>query len=243
MSQNVANLPVRNQQSKEPERKLSELSIYERLFLVTKRCDQIEKKGYNDHGKYYYVRAVDVIKEVKKLLVEFGVGLTIQEEGIERKEVGKNIHCEIRSRATFFCISKPEDKKEVIYYSASSDRLDKDIFKAKTNGLKYLFIQEFLIETDDGLMDTENDARPEQDENYQERPGNLPKKKKQKPQYYNKKTSQNKRVSYKQMNYIEILQDRLALGEQGYTRAELSEFSAKQASEVIEHYKRQLGEQ
>ena len=52
---------------------------------------------------------------------------------------------------------------ETTYYSVSADTLDKDIFKAKTNGLKYLFMQEFKLVTDD-FIDTEQNGKHEQPE-------------------------------------------------------------------------------
>jgi len=60
-------------------------------------------------------------------------------------------------------VDDPKDFHETTYYSVSADTLDKDIFKAKTNGLKYLFTQEFKLVTDD-FVDTEQSGKHEKEE-------------------------------------------------------------------------------
>jgi hypothetical protein len=134
------------------------LNIYQRLLKITEEAEQIPKRGWNDFSKYNYVMAVDVIGHVKKLLVKYGVYASVSELNHQRtskKEDGKNWHSTIACVGSFFCIDNPTDKHEVSYFSTSADTLDKDIFKAKTNGLKYLFSQQFLIVTDD-FIDAEN---------------------------------------------------------------------------------------
>jgi hypothetical protein len=136
------------------------LNIYERLSAISEEVEAIPKRGKNKFSNYDYVMAVDVIGYIKKLLVKYGVYLSITEIEMERtpKTVdNKNWHSKIKCQGEFINIDNPKDKHTVTYYSVSADTLDKDIFKAKTNGLKYLLSQQFLIVTDD-FVDTENDS-------------------------------------------------------------------------------------
>jgi hypothetical protein len=238
-------------------------SIYERLFEITHDVDSIEKKGYNSHSNYRYLRAIDIVTGIKSLLKKHRVGLEIKEKELIRKEIGKNFHSELHCEAIFYCIDNPSDNKMTPYISISSDRLDKDIFKAKTNGLKYLFIQEFQIETEDGLIDTEqnNPAEKEQRERplheqkkdfqnqiAQERrqqynkPGPRPRNNQRsynKNDNYNKKRSNSgEQLTLNQMNFINRMQSEL--GYIYHSEPEILAMNKKQASEAIEFLKSEL---
>jgi hypothetical protein len=123
---------------------------------ITEDCENIPKNGYNSFSNYKYVTAIDVIGHIKKLLIEHGVSLKISENKLERSQHGKNFHSFIECEATFTNVDNKDDFTNVKYMSVSADTLDKDIFKAKTNGLKYLLSQTFLIVTND-FIDTESD--------------------------------------------------------------------------------------
>lgn len=140
--------------------KNEKLNIYQKMNKVTEDCKQIPKNGENKFAGYKYVMAVDVINEVQKLLVKHGIQLIIAEDEIKRKTYKNknnvdNYMCQLKCTASFVNIDDKEDFAQVVYYSVSADTLDKDIFKAKTNGLKYLLTQQFLIVTD-VLIDSED---------------------------------------------------------------------------------------
>jgi len=226
--------------------------IHERLHEITCKVDRVEKKGYNDFNKYSYVRAVDVIREVKKLLIQEGVTLTFEELECHNEKIGDNIHCYLKVKATFSCVESPSDKKEIVYFSQGTDRLDKAIFKAKTNGLKYLFIQEFLIDSDEVLVDAESDA-PHLENN---KPSGQtivtqhqsPRHQLQ-PQYradenndlrWSKPRTQrgNKKITPNQLGYIMKMQNNI--GEIWYEYDELIKFSSKEASDLIGELKKRI---
>lgn len=134
-------------------------NIYQRMNDIMNECAKIDKKGYNSFGRYNYIRAVDVIGHISKLLVKHGVNMTISENEAERHEYvnakgAKNYFSKIKCTARFTNINDKEDYQLVEYFSISADSGDKDIFKAKTNGLKYLLSQTFMIVTND-FIDTE----------------------------------------------------------------------------------------
>lgn len=135
------------------------LNIYQRMLKITSEAGKIPKNGYNAHGKYKYVKAADCINSISKLLVVNGVSLTISDNLESRGLVGngKQIHSHLNCIATFVSVDNPEEKIVVPYSTVSGDISDKDVFKAKTNGLKYLFTQMFLLVTDD-VRDTEEES-------------------------------------------------------------------------------------
>lgn len=132
-------------------------NIYQRMNLIMKEAQSIEKLGWNDYSKYKYVRAVDVINEINNLCTKHGVQILINEETLDREKVDKNYFSKIKCKAIFVNVDTPTDQVEVGYFTISADTLDKDIFKAKTNGLKYLLTQVFLLVTD-VIKDTEDDS-------------------------------------------------------------------------------------
>jgi len=142
---------------------MTELNIYQKLLAITEEAEQIPKNGYNEFSKYKYVKAVDALGAIRKLLIKHKVHLTTREIGCKRYRDGKNFHTEIQCIAKFINIDNPEDVHETSFFSVSADTLDKDIFKAKTNGLKYLFTQEFKLVTDD-FIDTEQGGEHEDPE-------------------------------------------------------------------------------
>lgn len=135
-------------------------------------CDAIPKNGYNSFSKYKYVMASDVISEVSKLMVKHGVILVTKEIELTRESHGKNFHSTLKSQGIFRNIDCLTDVVTYDYYSISADTLDKDIFKSKTNGLKYLFTQAFQIVTGD-VIDTEQD-KPQNKPPVQGQPANKP---------------------------------------------------------------------
>lgn len=138
-------------------------NLEQRLSSVMAEVPNIKKRGHNSYSKYDYVLAVDVIHEISRLLVKYGISLSISELELVREKHDKNFHTTIKSLARFTNIDDPKEYREVEYYSISADTLDKDIYKAKTNGLKYLFTQMFLIVTDN-VIDAEQET-PRKKEN------------------------------------------------------------------------------
>lgn len=140
---------------------MDEKNIYQRLSLITEEAGQIPKRGKNTFSNYNYVLAVDVIGHIRKLLIKHGVHVSISEtENLKRYRDGKNFHCETTSTAKFINIDNPTDIHEVRYHAVAADTLDKDIYKAKTGGLKYLFSQEFKIITNDFIDVETSDDKP-----------------------------------------------------------------------------------
>jgi len=133
------------------------------MLNISSGSAKIPKRGRNNFSKYNYVLAVDVINEVSRLLVKEGVCLNISQLGVKREQVGKNWHCVVECLATFSNVDNPKEQKKVNFFGIAADTLDKDLYKALTNGLKYLFTQQFLIVTDD-VIDVEQDNKAEKNQ-------------------------------------------------------------------------------
>jgi hypothetical protein len=152
------------------------------MLKVTEAVQNIEKKGHNSFSNYDYVRAVDVIAGVQKELVSNKIYLTISEKHAifteeAREKGGFNHYTDLGCIAKFINAEKPDEFIEVEYNARASDTGDKDIYKAKTNGLKYLLTQQFMLVTDvlidaeDNKYDTHNEAeKPKEEAKKEEKP-------------------------------------------------------------------------
>ena len=139
------------------------MNIFKKMLKVTEAVQNVEKKGHNAFANYDYVRAVDVIGSVQKELVANKISLVITETAFvpstETTAAGKaNHYTDLKCQASFVNAEKPDEKITVDYFARASDTGDKDIYKAKTNGLKYLLTQQFMIITD-VLVDAEQDNK------------------------------------------------------------------------------------
>lgn len=139
-------------------------NIYQKMLEIEKKVDAIPKNGWNDYSKYSYVQAVDVVGYIRKLLIEQRIKLEISEKKTTRIKDGKNFHTILESEAAFVNVDEPTDRIVVSFSGVGADTLDKDIYKAKTGGLKYLLIQEFLIPSDD-FVDPEKNNNAEKQTN------------------------------------------------------------------------------
>lgn len=143
------------------------MNIYEKMLAITEEVQNVEKKGFNAFSNYKYVRAVDVVEAIQKSIIKHGVFIAISEldnkiSSEPRDKGGFNHYSDLKCHATFINAEKPEEKIEVEYFARASDTGDKDIYKAKTNGLKYLYTQQFMLVTD-VLIDAEEEKAPKVD--------------------------------------------------------------------------------
>lgn len=137
------------------------MNIYERISAIAKEAESIPKNGYNSFSKYNYIRAVDVVGYINKLLIKHKVTVLISETDHSRTDKtvdGKNWHTTIKCEAKLICTEDPAQTTTVTYFATGADTLDKDIYKAKTGGLKYLYTQVFRLITDD-FIDPEDDSK------------------------------------------------------------------------------------
>lgn len=138
---------------------MSDKNIYQRLQDITAEAQVVDKKGWNDHGKYHYLRAQDVIESARELMCKHGVYASVDQENLFREryitEVANrtkiSYHSQVTIAVTFVNIDNPDEKVKVKASGAAADVLDKDSYKAITNTLKYIYINmfKFPVELDD----------------------------------------------------------------------------------------------
>jgi hypothetical protein len=133
-------------------------TLIEKFSLIRAEVPKIPKNGYNSFSNYKYVQAFDAINAIRDLLVKHKIDLQIFETACKTWTEGKNKFCELHCTARFTNIADIKDSVEITYFGQASDTLDKAIYKAKTNGLKYLFTQLFLMVTSD-VVDVEQDSQ------------------------------------------------------------------------------------
>lgn len=140
-----------------PEKKLS---LVARLHAITQEFQVVEKKGRNERQSYDFVKAGDIIEATRKMLFKHDVYNSVTELQLMRKpettpKGGIMFHTQLKMKATFYAVDNPSDSIEVEFYGVGADPGDKDIYKAKTGGLKYLYQTMFKIPTE--LDDPENE--------------------------------------------------------------------------------------
>lgn len=139
---------------------VTKLNLWQKMSCIQAEVEDVPKNGMNKFSGYKYVMAVDIVESIRKLLTKYNVVCTVKEVDMTRslegiKEDKKNFHTVIKCVGTFINADNPEEREEVPYFAVAADTLDKDIYKAKTGGIKYLFIQTFKIPSD--LIDPEDD--------------------------------------------------------------------------------------
>lgn len=136
-------------------------TLIQRLHAITQEFQVVEKRGRNQRQSYDFVKASDVIEATRKMMFKHDVFNTITELECKRTQPlpEKNmLHTILKMEAKFYCADEPSDSMTVQFYGVGADPGDKDIYKAKTGGLKYLYQMMFKIPTemDDPEHETSN---------------------------------------------------------------------------------------
>jgi hypothetical protein len=134
-------------------------ALAKKMLAVMAAVDAVEKRGKNEKQGYAYVKAVDVAREVRKALMEVGVGFSYDCGQTERWEKPTNsggslTFVQLPINATFTDIETGEEKT-ITAVGWGMDTGDKAIYKAMTGALKYALRMNFLIPDE---LDPENDA-------------------------------------------------------------------------------------
>jgi hypothetical protein len=131
-----------------------------KLVAAMKEIDAVGKGGKNEKQNYQYVRAVDVAKEVRPVLIAHGIGFSYSVISSERWEKptqsgGSLFFVEIHVLLTF-TDSETGESVTVQGLGWGMDTGDKAPYKAMTGALKYGLRMNFIIPDE---LDPENDTR------------------------------------------------------------------------------------
>jgi hypothetical protein len=136
-------------------------ALARKLVAAMKEIDAVGKQGKNEKQGYGYVRAVDVAKEVRPVLIQNGIGFHYSVISTERWErvnptTGSILYfVEINVLLTF-TDSETGESVTVQGLGWGMDSGDKAPYKAMTGALKYGLRMNFIIPDE---MDPENDTR------------------------------------------------------------------------------------
>jgi hypothetical protein len=140
-------------------------TLNQKVISIMKSAQAIGKKSYNDKQNYRYVEAVDVIREVRSLMVEQGLRLRSEVTSIERQPCGKMTLATITIKYSLINAETGETETTMLI-AEGADTGDKAINKAMMSGLKYFFRDTFMLEfADDAEATTSHDGYKQQKSN------------------------------------------------------------------------------
>jgi hypothetical protein len=139
---------------------MSQNKLAGKLVKILGALGAVEKKGYNAHQKYHYMREVDVMEALKaQLIAEKIIMLTSSEfVDIQRKENKDKVEF-VTTVKTIHTFIDAETNEQLSINSVGSgyDSSDKGASKAITAAVKYAIMKTFMI-SDEGA-DIENDGK------------------------------------------------------------------------------------
>ncbi len=135
------------------------VTLLSKLREVAEAIPFVEKRGENGHHKYSFVQAVDVVREVRKQLLERKIIVvpgTVPGSTRHLTDTGGKGFVTTVDLVYEFLDSETGASITVHWTGAGADvGGDKGLYKAYTGGLKYALLSLFLLPTTD---DPENDA-------------------------------------------------------------------------------------
>lgn len=131
-----------------------------KLVKILSALGSVEKKGYNSHQKYHYMREVDVMEALKAQLIQEKIIMLTSSEfvDIQRKENKDKVEFVTTVKTTHtFIDSETGEQLSINSVGSGYDSSDKGASKAITAAVKYAIMKTFMI-SDEGA-DIENDGK------------------------------------------------------------------------------------
>lgn len=140
--------------------KVETLSLYQKLHLIMGEMGSIEKKGFNQHDKYKFLREADVAQKAQSLFCKYGILLNAslkseKSEMIVNSKGNANLLCNVVMEYTLINVHNPQEQITSSAAGQGIDRGDKALYKALAGARKYFFSGTFCIGADD---DAEKDS-------------------------------------------------------------------------------------
>lgn len=139
---------------------MSQPKLAAKLVKILGAMGSVEKKGYNAHQKYHYMREVDIMEALKAQLIENDIIMLTSSKfaDIQKKE-GKEGKVEfvttVETTHTFLD-SETQEQLSITSVGSGYDSSDKGASKAITAAVKYAIMKTFMV-SDEG-SDIENDG-------------------------------------------------------------------------------------
>ena len=139
---------------------MSKTSLYQKISKIVAEVDKVEKTGYNNYQKYFYITEGDLLEAVRKSIVRHGVLIFSSIDECTVSEVGDNLITTVRMKHTFADIDTGETH-DTWTYGQGADKLDKGVYKAITGANKYFLLKNFLMSAgDDPESDVKGSPKP-----------------------------------------------------------------------------------
>lgn len=128
-------------------------SIYERIALVMTEVANVPKTGENTFDHYKYASDSDIVGAVHAAMAKHGVtmhcaeAVVIEQKDVDTAKGGKASLCRWSFRWRFACGTEPNEFIDVWMPSEAMDRGDKAYYKAITGSKKYALLTTFVLET------------------------------------------------------------------------------------------------
>jgi len=145
-------------------------AILNKLYLVQKDIEKMNKDGYNQNNKYNYLSETQITEKMKELLDKNKVvfnysSKTIKTTPYNSKNGSTMFLVEVEVPYKFYDVESGEFL-EGIATGHGADMGDKGVYKAITGAVKYIYMKTFNIPTGD---DAEKDS-PELTTTYHNEP-------------------------------------------------------------------------
>lgn len=132
------------------------MTLVQKLIQVYEQIDHIEKMGQNKNQNYNYVRAVDMVRAVRKSLMSLGVYAEVnfineRQYTVAREKAPNAPFTAVDVRCTVvFHDSESGETLTASGLGTGADTGDKAIYKAQTGATKYALRNAFLIPDEAG---------------------------------------------------------------------------------------------
>ena len=140
-------------------------TLVKKLAQILATVDKIEKKGYNDHFNYKFVREADLVEAVRSKLAAQNIMIT---SSVDKTEVvdmtkvtkqGEVVQNRVGLLYVTYTFRDGESGETIQVQGIGEIEQDggKGIYKAITGAMKYMLMKNFLIDTGD---DPEMEKKP-----------------------------------------------------------------------------------
>lgn len=162
-SQIPASAPIRGSNP----RAASPLKLLIKLCRILTELDWVEKRGWNEHFRYWYATESDILAAIRPRLAHeniFAQTLIVDETATPTGKISEKNVPTMRHRVELLVIFHDADSGETMDVRGigyANDDADKGFYKAYTGAIKYAFGKTFLISSGD---DPEADGAEEKAE-------------------------------------------------------------------------------
>lgn len=142
-----------------------DLSLAQKMLVITSQVGNIKKSKYNKAQDYWYATEVDILRALRPLLTKAGV--FIQFSVVDCQVVPRDGRSLLTQVQLDYVVTDGTDTISGSCFGYGMDTGDKGVYKAITGAKKYALMLLFLIDTgDDPESDPAGDGSPPENNEY-----------------------------------------------------------------------------